>query len=155
LEGLPFEGLEIRHIHKDKSWECVAHRPLMTACGDHAEAADVLSIYAFINGQYIDGTNQYVDYLTGILRQNLTKWRQQKGLSMGLLQTMAMQFAQLGQKDEGKRFFATNLNLFLPNLQQRNIDPNVCLDDLENLIDRLPSIQLATTPTTSPTPNGK
>jgi hypothetical protein len=155
LEGLPFEGLEIRNIHKDKSWACVAHRPVMTACGDHAEAADVLSIYAFINGQYIDGTNQYADYLTGILRQNLTKWRQQKGLSLGLLQTMATQFAQLGQKDEGKRFFAMNFNRFLSNLQQRGIDPNVCLDDLGNLVDRLPAVQPATTPTASPTPNGK
>jgi hypothetical protein len=62
------------------------------------------------------------------------------------LQTLAAEFAQLGQKDEGKRFFATNFNLFLPNLQQRNIDPNVCLDDLENLIDRLPAVELATTP---------
>ena len=150
LDGLPFEGLEIRSIHKDKSWECVAHRPYMTSCGDHSDAADVLSIYAFTNGQYVDQTNQYADYLTGILRQNLTKWHQEKSPSLRLLQTLATQFAQLGQKDEGKRFFATNLNLFLPNLQQRNIDPNVCLDDLENLIDRLPGIPLATTTTTQP-----
>jgi hypothetical protein len=155
LDGLPFEGLEIRDIHKDKSWECVAHRPIMTVCGDHAEAPDVLSIYAFSNGRYIDGTNQYADYLTGILRQNLTKWRQEKSPSLRLLQTMATQFAQLGQKDEGKRFFASNFNLFLPNLQQRGIDPNVCLDDLGNLVDRLPAVQPATTPIASPTPNGK
>ena len=146
LDGLPFEGLEIRSIHKDKSWECVVHRPYMTSCGGPSDAADVLSIYASINGQYVDQTNQYADYLTGILRQNLTKWRQEKSPSLRLLQTLAAEFAQLGQKDEGKRFFATHFNLFLPNLQQRNIDPNVCLDDLENLIDRLPSIQLATTP---------
>jgi hypothetical protein len=68
---------------------------------------------------------------------------------------MATQFAQLGQKDEGKRFFASNFNLFLPNLQQRGIDPNVCLDDLGNLVDRLPAVQPATTPIASPTPNGK
>jgi hypothetical protein len=146
LDGLPFEGLEIRNIHKDKSWECVAHRPYMTSCGDHSEAADVLSIYASSNGQYVDQTDQYADYLTAILHQNLTKWRQEKSPSLRLSQTLAAELAQLGQKDEGKRFFATNFNLFLPNLRQRNIDPNVCLDDLENLIDRLPSIQLATTP---------
>ena len=146
LDGLPFEGLDIRNIHKDKSWECVAHRPYMTSCGDHSDAADVLSIYAPSNGQYVDRTDQYADYLTGILHQNLTKWRQEKSPSLRLSQTLAAEFAQLGQKDEGKRFFATNFNLFLPNLRQRNIDPNVCLDDLENLIDRLPSIPLATTP---------
>jgi hypothetical protein len=144
LEGLPFDGLEIRNIRKDKSWEFVAHRPYMTTCGGHAEAADLLSIYAFANGQYVDNTNQYADYLTAILRQNLTKWRQEKKPSLGLLQTLAAQFAQLGQKDEGKRFFAMNFNPFLLNLQQRGIDPNVCLEDLENLMDRLPGVQPAT-----------
>jgi hypothetical protein len=68
---------------------------------------------------------------------------------------MAAQFAQLGQKDEGKRFFAMNFNPFLPNLRQRGIDPNVCLDEVENLMDRLPSVQPATTPATCPTPNRK
>jgi hypothetical protein len=155
LDGLPFEGLEIRNIHKDKSWECVVHRAYTTSCGDYSDAADVLSIYASTDGQYVDQTNQYADYLTGILRQNLTKWRQEKSPSLRLLQTLAAEFAQLGQKDEGRRFFAANFNPFLPNLQQRNIDPNVCLDDLDNLIDRLPSIPLATTPTTSPAPQRK
>jgi hypothetical protein len=140
LDGLPFEGLEIRDIRKDKSWECVAHRPYTTTCGDQAEPADVLSVYAFIDGRYVDGTAQYEDYLTGVLNQNLTKWRQEKNLSLGLLQTMAAQFAQMGRKDEGKRFFAMNFNRFLPNLQQRGIDPNVCLDDLENLMNGLPGI---------------
>jgi hypothetical protein len=142
LDGLPFEGLEIRNLRKDKSWECVAHRPYSTTCGDQAEPADVLSIYAFINGQYVDSTNQYADYLANVLRQNLTKWRQEKNLSLGLLQTLAAQFAELGQKDEGKRFFAMNFNRFLPNLHQKGIDPNLCLDDLENLMDRLPNVQL-------------
>jgi hypothetical protein len=121
----------------------VVHRAYTTSCGDHSDAADVLSIYASTDGQYVDQTNQYADYLTAILRQNLTKWRQEKSPSLRLLQTLAAEFAQLGQTDEGKRFFAANFNLFLPNLQQRNIDPNVCLDDLENLIDRLPGIPLA------------
>jgi hypothetical protein len=144
LEGLPFEGLEIRNIRKDKSWEFVAHRPYMTTCGGHAEAADLLSIYAFADGQYTDNTNEYADYLAGILRQNLAKWRQEKNPSLAFLHTLAAQFAQLGRKDEGKRFFAMNFNPFLLNLQQRGIDPNLCLEDLENLMDRLPSVQPAT-----------
>jgi len=155
MDGLPFEGLEIRNIRKDKCWECVAHRPYMTICGAHPDAADVLSIYAFTNGQYVDSTKDYADYLNGVLRQNLTKWRQEKNLSLALLQTLAAQFAQLGQKDEGKRFFAMNLNPFLLNLQQKGIDPNGCLDDLENLMDRVPAMQLPTTPSTSPAPSRK
>ena len=146
LDGLPFEGLEIRDIHKDKSWECIAHRPYMTTCGNHAEAADVLSLYAFSNGKYVDSTSQYSDYLNSSLRQNLTRWRQEKNFSLGLLQSLAVQFAQLGRKDEGKRFFVMNLNPFLPDLQRRGIDPNICLEDLENLVDRLASAQVAATP---------
>jgi hypothetical protein len=151
LDGLPFEGLEIRNIHKDKSWECVVHRPFVTTCGAHPDAADVLSIYSFVNGQYIDNTQEYIDFLSDNLRQNLTKWHQQKNFSLALLQTLAAQFAQLGRKDEARRFFAMNLNPFLLNLQQRGIDPNVCLDDLESFMDRLPALQLPTTPTTLPT----
>ena len=64
LGGLPFEGLEIRSIHKDGAWDFVAHRPYVTNCGDHAEAADVLSIYSFANGKYIDATQEYGDYWT-------------------------------------------------------------------------------------------
>ena len=155
MDGLPFEGLEIRNIHKDKSWECVAHRPYMTSCGAHPDAADVLSIYAFVDGQYVDDTKEYTDYLNGVLRQNLSKWRQEKTLSLALLQTLAAQFAQLGRKDEGRRFFAMNFNPFQLNLQQRGIDPNTCLDDLESLMSRVPVQQLPTPPATPPTPAHK
>jgi hypothetical protein len=155
LDGLPFEGLEIRNMHKGKSWECVAHHPYMTSCGAHPDTADVLSIYAFVNNQYTDQTYQYADYLNGVLRQNLTKWRQEKSPSLGLLETLAGEFAQLGQKDEGKRFFAMNFNLFVPSLQQRSIDPNVCLDELENLLDQLPAVQLGTALTTGPAASHK
>ena len=143
LDGLPFEGLEIRDIRKDKSWECLVHRPYATTCSDRAEPADLLSIYAFINGHYTENTNQYADYLAGLLRQNLTRWRQEKSLSLGLLQTLAAQFAQLGRKDEGKRFFAMNFNQFIPNFQQKGVDPNVCLEELDNLVDGLPGVQPA------------
>jgi len=144
LDGLPFEGLEIRDIHKDKSWEFVAHHPYMTSCGPHSDAADLLSIYAFVNGQYVDRTGQYSDYLTAILRQNLAKWGPEKRLSLGLLQTLAVELAQLGRKDEGKRFFAMNLNPLLPDLRRRGVDPNACLEDLESLLDRLPGLQPVT-----------
>jgi hypothetical protein len=143
LDGMPFEGLEIRDIHKDKSWECVAHRPYMTSCGSHAEAADVLSVYSFSNGKYADNTTQYTDYLGTVLSQNLTRWRQDKALSLGLLQSVSAQFAQLGEKEEGKRFFVMNFNPFLPSLQRKGIDPNACLEDLQNLMDRLAGAQLA------------
>jgi len=143
LDGLPFEGLEIRDLRKDKSWEFVAHRPYMTSCGPHADAADVLAVFASVNGKYVDSTDQYADYLTGMLRQNLTKWGPEKKLSLGLLQTVAGEFAQLGQREQGKRFFAMNLNQVLSDLHQRGVDPNACLEDLESLLDRMPGVQPA------------
>ncbi len=141
LDGLPFEGLEIRDIRKDKSWEFVAHHPYMTNCGPHSDAADVLAVFASVNGKYVDDTDQYADYLTGILRQNLSKWGPEKKLSLGLLQTLAVEFAQLGQREQGKRFFAMNLNQVLSDLRQQGVDPNACLDDVQNLMDRMPTVQ--------------
>lgn len=137
LDGLPFEGLEVRKLNKDASWECVAHRPYMTTCGSHGDAADVISVYAFEDGRYSDQTPKFRDYLQEVLRQNLVKWRQEKNRSLNLLQTLAVDYAVLGQREEGKRFFALNLNLFMPSLQEQNVDPNACQENLESLVDSL------------------
>ena len=56
---------------------------------------------------------------------------------MSLLQTLAVNYAVLGQADEGKRFFAMNLGLLMPVLQKQNLDPNLCQGALEGLLDRL------------------
>jgi hypothetical protein len=140
LDGLPFEGLEIRRLDKGPSWEGIAHRPYMTSCGGHEDAADVLTVYTYADGRFTDQTARFPDYLGSVLRQNLAKWKQEKARSLQLLQTLAADYSLLGQKDTGKQFFALNLNLFLPTLTQRNLDPNACINDLENLLDRLPSV---------------
>ena len=140
LDGLPFEGLEVRKLNKDASWECIAHRPYVTTCGPPDDAADVLSIYAFGDGRYSDQTAKFGDYLLEVLRQNLVKWRQEKNRSLSLLQTLAVDYAALGQRDEGKRFFALNLNQFIPNLQKQGVDPNACQESLEDLVGRAPAV---------------
>ena len=139
IDGLPFEGLEVRKLVKGTNWQCIARRPYVTSCGTHYDAADVLAIYSFSNDRFQDETLNYGDYLDDVLRQNLAKWRQEKNRSMALLQTLAVDFAIVGQKDEGKRFFALNLTPFVSGLQSHSVDPNTCLDALEGLIDRLPS----------------
>jgi hypothetical protein len=138
IDGLPFEGLEVRKLTKGAGWQCVAHRPYATACGTHFDAADVLAIYASADGRFQDRTRQFGDYLQDVLRQNLAKWRQERNRSMELLQTVAMDYTVVGQKDEGIRFFALNLHQLFPNLQNQNVDPNTCLDALQDLADRLP-----------------
>ena len=138
IDGLPFEGLEVRKLNKGASWQCIAHRPYVTACGNHFDAADVLAVYAFTEDRFQDQTVNFGDYLQEVLRQDLAKWRQEKNRSMGLLQTVAVDFAVVGQKDAGKRFFALNLTQLMPSLQSHNVDPNACLDALENLVDSLP-----------------
>lgn len=137
LDGLPFEGLEVRKLNKGTNWQCIAHRPNTTACGSHFDAADVLAVYAFTDGRFQDQTVKFGDYLQEILRQDLAKWRQEKNHSMDLLQTVAVDYAVVGQRDVGKRFFALNLSQLMPSLQSQNIDPNACLDDLESLVDRV------------------
>ncbi|MBZ5669730.1 MAG: hypothetical protein LAO04_08375 [Acidobacteriia bacterium] len=140
LDGIPFEGLEVRKLNKDTSWECIAHRSYLTACGTHA-AADVISVYAFANGRYTDQTARFEDYLQDVLRQNLARWRQEKNRSLDLLQTLAVEYAVLGQQDQGKRFFVLNLSLFTPSLRKQDVDPNACLESLEDLVDRVPGVE--------------
>jgi hypothetical protein len=138
IDGMPFEGLEIRKINKGANWQCIAHRPYQTACGSHFDAADVISVYAYTEGRFEDQTAKFGSYLQDVLRQNLAKWKQEKYRNMDLLQTVAVDYAAVGQRDEGLRFFALNLNQLMPNLQSHNVDPNACLDALENLVDRVP-----------------
>jgi hypothetical protein len=139
IDGLPFEGLEVRKLNKGASWQCIAHRPYATTCGARYDAADVLAVYAFAGDRFGDQTADFGDYLQEVLRQDLAKWRQEKNRSIDLLQTVAVDFAVVGQKDAGKRFFALNLSQLMPGLQSHNVDPNACLDALEALVDRLPA----------------
>jgi len=139
IDGLPFEGLEVRKLNKGTDWQCIAHRPYVTACGTHFDAADVLAVYAFTEGRFQDQTVNFGDYLQQVLRQDLAKWRQEKNRSMGLLQTVAVDYAVVGQKEVGKRFFALNLTQLMPSLQSHNVDPNACLDALESLVDHMPA----------------
>jgi hypothetical protein len=137
---MPFEGLEVRKLNKGPSWECIVHRSYLTACGTQADAADVTSVYALTDGRYTDQTARFPDYLLDVLRQDLAKWRQEKSRSLGLLQTLAVDYTALDQPDQGKRFFALNLGQFTPSLRQQGVDPNACLESLESLLDRVPGV---------------
>jgi hypothetical protein len=140
LDGLPFEGLEVRKLDKGPTLELIAHRPYRTVCGTHADTPEVLAVYDYANGQYTDQTANHVDFLESVLRQNLQKWSREKERSFQLLQTVAVGHAVLGKREEGKRFFAMNLASVLPELRQRGVDPNACIENLEGLITRLPSV---------------
>ena len=141
LSGWPFEGLEIRRIGPDPVRELVAHRPQVTACGPREDAADVISVYSFSGGQYKDESLKFTDFLQGVLRENLAKWSREKNPSLGLLQTLAAQYAVLGQPDRAKTFFAQNLARFLPQIKQQGFDGVACRDDLNSLVDRLANPQ--------------
>ncbi len=140
LAGLPFEGLEVRKIDKDPAWEIIAHQPYRTLCGGHEDAADVPAIYAYSNGRYDNQTDRHVEYLRGLLQQNMQKWGRDKERSLKLLQTIATTHALLGERELGKRQFAMNLPALLPSLRQRGVDINACLDDATGLLDRLDSV---------------
>ncbi len=140
LDGLPFEGLTIRKIDKDPDWELIAHRPYRTFCGGHDDAADVLSIFDLVNGRYTDQTAGHADFFQAALQENLKTWSKEKERSIQLLQTVAVNYAALGQRDEGKRFFAMNLPELLPALKKKGVDPNACIEDFESLLERTVSV---------------
>lgn len=137
LKGWPFEGLDIRRIGRDSIRELVVHRPHVTACGPREDAADVISVYSFSDGQYVDETGKFSDFLQGVLRENLARWSREKEPSLGLLQTLAAQYAVLGQPDRAKIFFGQNLARFLPQMDQQGFDGAACRDDVTSLVDRL------------------
>jgi hypothetical protein len=141
LDGLPFEGLELRKLDKDRPWEIIAHRPARVACGSHEDAADVLSVYAYADGNYTDQSPRYAGFLEGVLRQNLGKWSQEKARSLQLMQTVAADYAAVGRQDEAKQFVEANLKQFLPELHKRGMDLDDCLKDAENFLADLPGVQ--------------
>lgn len=141
LKGWPFEGLEIRRIGRGSIRVLVVHRPQVTACGSREDAADVISVYSFSGGQYVDETGKFNDFLQGALRENLARWSREKDPSLSLLQTLAAQYAVLGQPDRGKIFFGQNLARFLPQMKQQGFDGPACRDDVNSLVDRLANPQ--------------
>ena len=141
IDGLPFDGLEVRKLTKGKTWQCVAHRPYPTICGTHFDAADVLTVYALADGSFQDQTANFGDFFQDVLRQDLAKWRQEKNHNMELLQTVAVDFAVVGQKEAAKRFFALNLSQLMPSLQNHNVDPNACVDAVETMLDSVPQVK--------------
>jgi len=138
IDGLPFEGLDVRKLTKGAGWQCVIHRLRATNCGGQSQAVEVPAIYAFTGQRLEDRTVDFGDYFREVLRQDLSKWRQEKNRSMDLLEDVAVDYALTGQKDEGMRFFALNLTQLIPALQNNNVDPNDCLDATESLVDSLP-----------------
>lgn len=139
LDGLPFEGLEMRNLDQDPAMEFIAHRPYRTLCGPHADAADDVSVYDYIGDEFSDQTGRHVAYLRDVLRQNLQKWSKEKERSLQLLQTLAVRYARLGDKEQGKRFFAMNLPVIVSEVQKKGVDPNACLEDVEALLGRMTS----------------
>ena len=141
LDGLPFEGLEFLRPDNNRPWEIIAHRAYGALCGGRDDAADIVSIYAFTDGQYTDQTSSSASFLKNTLKQNLEKWSHENVRTLGLLQTLVVNYAVLGQRDQAKRFFATNLGQFLSKLQKDQLNPNTCVDDVENFVDRVPSVE--------------
>lgn len=140
LDGLPFEGVEVRKIDPDPAWEIIAHSRYRTVCGGHEDSADVISVYDFVSGEWSDQTAQHADFLRGVLKHDIEAWGKSKDRSIQSLQTIAARFALLGQREQGQRFFAMNLPAVIPQLRRMGVDPDGCLEDNASLLARLPSV---------------
>jgi hypothetical protein len=137
LDGLPFEGLDIRNLDHSKGRELVAHRPYQTLCGHHGDAADVLAVYAYDHGKFTDQTSRFSAYLNQVLQQNLAKWNKPKDRSLHLLQTLATNYSEVGNAATGDQFFQSNLPLFSQQLQTNGIDPQACVQAIARLTNSL------------------
>jgi hypothetical protein len=137
VDGMPFEGLEIRSLARGRGRQLVVHRPYQTVCGAHADAADVIAIYGFENGKFVPETSRFSFYLGQVLQQDLAKWKQPRNRSLHLLQTLATDYAASGQASAGEQFFQTNLPLFSAQLQSNGVAPETCTQNLAALVGSL------------------
>jgi hypothetical protein len=140
LDGLPFEGLELRNVDPDPALEIIGHSRYRTLCGGHEDSADVISVFDFVNGEWSNQTSRHADFLRSELQRNIQNWSRAKDRSIQALQTIAAGYAALGQRDLGQRFFAMNLPSVLPQLNKMGVDPDDCLEDNASLLARLPSV---------------
>jgi len=134
LDGLPFDGLELRKIAGEPGREIVAHRGYQTLCSG---SVDLPSVYAYAGGQYTEQNARSAEYLKSALEQNLARWSRQKSRSIQLLQTLAAEYAMVGKRDEGERFFNLNLPPLPPELEKSGVDSGACQEDVASLLDRL------------------
>ncbi len=134
LDGLPFEGLDLVRLDRRPGYQFVAHRPYRTVCGQHVDDADVLAVYAWQNGKFTDQTASFHAYLNRVLQRNLALWRREKSRSLHLLQTLATNYAEIGQPDTGRQFFEQNLPLFSDTLRTYGVDQRACQADLAELV---------------------
>lgn len=139
LDGLPFEGLEIRRLDHRPGWQLIAHRPYRTACGAHPDAADMISVYAYVNGKFVDQTGSFPKFIEQVLQANLAKWQREKSPSLHLLQTIAVNYSQIGRPAMATQFFQENLPIFFPQLQANGANPQACTQDVANLIKNISS----------------
>lgn len=141
LDGLPFEGLDLERLGQNKAqsktWELVAHRPYRTVCGLHPDAADVISVYAYANGKFTDQTQSFQPFLERVLAENLARWKRKKDRSLHLLQSLAADYAAVGQAAQGEEFFQQNLPAFLPQLSASGVNPQACTQDVANLVSSI------------------
>ncbi len=134
IDGMPFEGLEIRSLARTRGRDLIARRPYQTVCDSHAAAADVIAIYACQNGKFVLQTSRFSAYLNRVLQQDLAKWKQARERSLRLLQTLATDYAAVGQASTGEQFFQANLPLFSSQLQSNGVDPQTCAQNLAKLV---------------------
>jgi hypothetical protein len=132
LEGWPFHGLEIHRI-KGPVWQLIAHRTYGTACGGGSDGADILTVYDIVNGQYVDRTSAFPDYLAGVLRRELAQWTREKARTVGLLQTITAEYVALGRDAEAQKFFESNSGPFLSQWKAAGASPQSCQQDLGGL----------------------
>jgi hypothetical protein len=49
--------------------------------------------------------------------------------------TITIAYARLAQRNLSDRFPAMHLGTFLPELRNRNVEPNTCMDDVTNVVE--------------------
>ncbi len=137
LKGMPFAGLDFQRLKGERASEIIAHRRPSLLCRSNDDAADLVSIYAYTGESYTEQTSRFAGYFEGALRENLARWSRETARSLGLLQTLAINYTLSGKMDQAKVFLAETLPDFSQDLEKLGLDSKICQNELEAFLDQL------------------
>ncbi len=137
LRGMPFVGLDFQKPKGDRASAIIAHRRPSLLCRSNDDDADLVSIYTYTGETYREQTWQFTGYFESALRENLAKWSRQTVRSLGLLQTLAINYTLSGQRAQGEALLTQSLPDFAEDLGKVGLDPKTCQNELQAYLDRL------------------
>lgn len=137
LKGMPFAGLDLLRAKGERASAIIAHQRPSLLCSSVDDVPDLVSIYAYTGESYKEQTGRFAGYFDAALRDNLAKWSHETARSLGLLETLTINYTLAGKKDQAQALLAESLPGFSQDLGKLGLDPKTCQMELQAFLDQL------------------